>query len=134
MNGHDSHVTLEAIEKAHEFGLYMVTFPTHTFHILQPISVPCFKPFKITFRKERNVTMSKSNYMELDKITLARWVDQALDKSITKQNIKSGFKVTVIHPLNLRAMDSKIKPSNIYTMVTIEHEGMKRNQMNNLKE
>jgi hypothetical protein len=75
MNGHDSHVILEAIEQAHEFGLYMVTFPTHTSHILQPIGVFCFKLFKITFRKEKDVTMSKNNYMELDKITLARWVD-----------------------------------------------------------
>ncbi len=31
-------------------------------------------------------------------------------------------------------MDSKIRPSNIYTTVTNEHERTKRNQMNNLKE
>jgi hypothetical protein len=67
--------------------------------------------------------MSKSNYMELDKITLIGWVDQALDKSITEQNIKFGFRVISIYPLNLRAMDNKIEPSNIYTMVANEHEG-----------
>jgi hypothetical protein len=44
--------------------------------------------------------MSNSNYMELNDITLVGWVDQALDKSITKQNIKFGFKVTCIYPLN----------------------------------
>jgi hypothetical protein len=114
---------LEAIEQTHEFGLNMVTFPAHTFHALQTIDVFCFKPFKTTFRKEKNVVMSKSNYMELDKITLIGWVDQALDKSITEQNIKFGFKVIGIYPLNLRAMDNKIEPSNIYTMVANEHEG-----------
>jgi len=67
--------------------------------------------------------MSKSNYMELDKITLIGWVDQALDKSITEQNIKFGFRVIGIYPLNLRAMDNNIEPSNIYTMVANEHEG-----------
>ncbi len=75
MDGHDSLITLEAIEQAHEFGLYMVTFPTHTSHVLQPLDAICFKPFKINFRKETDVTMSKSNYMEPNKITLARWVD-----------------------------------------------------------
>jgi len=75
MNGHDSHVALEAIEQAHEFGFYMVTFPTHTSHALQPFNVFCFKPFKITFKKERDVTMFKSNYMELDKRNLVGWVD-----------------------------------------------------------
>jgi hypothetical protein len=67
--------------------------------------------------------MFKSNYMELDKITLIGWVDHALDKSITEQNIRFGFRVTCIYPLNPRAMDNKIKPSNIYTMVANEHEG-----------
>jgi hypothetical protein len=114
---------LEAIEQTHEFGLNMVTLPTHTFHALQTIDVFCFKLFKTTFRKEKNVAMSKSNYMELDKITLIWWVDQALDKSITEQNIKFGFRVIGIYPLNLSAMDNKIEPSNIYTMVANEHEG-----------
>ncbi len=75
MDGHDSHVALEAIKQTHEFGLYMVTFPTHTSHALQPLDVFCFKPFKITFKKERDVTMSKSNYMELDKINLVGWIN-----------------------------------------------------------
>ncbi len=72
-DGHSSHVTLEAIEQAHEFGLNMVTLPTHTCHALQPFDVSCFKPFKTTFRKEKYVAMFKSNYMELDKITF-NWV------------------------------------------------------------
>ncbi len=46
-----------------------------------------------------------------------------MDKSITKQNIRSGFKVKCIYPLNLRAMDNKIELSNIFTMVANEHEG-----------
>ncbi len=64
--------------------------------------------------------------MEPDKITLARWVDQALDKSIMEQNIKFGFRVIGIYLLNPRGMDSKTEPSNIYKMETNEHEGKKR--------
>ncbi len=37
--------------------------------------------------RKKNVVMSKTNYMEPNEITLVRCVDQALDKSITKQNI-----------------------------------------------
>jgi hypothetical protein len=122
LDGHHNHVTLEAIEQAHEFGLNMVTLPAHTCHALQPFNVSCFKPFKTTFKKEKDVAMSKSNYMELDKITLIGWVDQALDKSITKQNIRFGFKVIGIYPLSPRAMDNEIKLSSIYTMVANEHE------------
>jgi hypothetical protein len=124
VDGHSSHViTLEAIKQAHEFGLNMVTVPAHTFHALQPFDVSCLKPFKTTFRKEKDVAMSKSNYVELDKITIIWWVDQALDKSIMEQNIRFGFRVTCIYFLNPRAMDNKIEPSNIFTMVANEHEG-----------
>ncbi len=37
MDGHDNHVTLEAIEQAKEFGLDMITLPSHTSHTLQPL-------------------------------------------------------------------------------------------------
>jgi hypothetical protein len=35
-----------------------------------------FKPFKVAFRKERNKTMINKNYIKLDKMILARWVDK----------------------------------------------------------
>jgi hypothetical protein len=62
LDGHGSHVTLEAIKQAKKFGLDMITFPSHTSHAFQPLDVACFKPFKTTFRKERNITMVRKNY------------------------------------------------------------------------
>jgi hypothetical protein len=58
--------------------------------------VVCFKPFKTTFRKERNITMVRRNYIELNKITLAGWVNKALDITFTRKNIMSRFKGTRI--------------------------------------
>jgi imidazoleglycerol phosphate dehydratase HisB len=34
MDGHESHVTIEALEQAIEFGIDMVTLPFHTSHTL----------------------------------------------------------------------------------------------------
>jgi hypothetical protein len=65
--------------------------------------------------------------MELDKITLDRWVDQALKQSFIKQNIKSRFKITCIWPLNPRAMDNKIKPSKVYTTTNVSNVGNEEN-------
>jgi hypothetical protein len=45
-----------------------------------------------------------------------------LDKSIIEQNIRSKFNVIGIYHLNPKAMDNKIGPFNIYTVVTNEHE------------
>jgi hypothetical protein len=64
LDGHGSFVTLEAIEQAQEFGLDMIILPSHTSHALQPLAY--FKPFKTTFRKERDTIMINRNYIELD--------------------------------------------------------------------
>jgi hypothetical protein len=65
----------------------MITLPSHTSHDLEPLDVSCFKPFKTTFKKVRNVAMSRNNCMELDKITLDGWVDKVLEQSLTKKII-----------------------------------------------
>jgi hypothetical protein len=50
---HGSHVTLEAIKQAHEFGLDMVALPFHTSHALQILYINRFKPFNFYFFKEK---------------------------------------------------------------------------------
>jgi hypothetical protein len=57
----------------------MVTLPTHTSHALQPLDVSCLKPFKTTFRKEGDNVIVNYNHCELDKCTLASWVEKTLD-------------------------------------------------------
>ncbi len=79
LDGHGSHVTFEVIEQVQEFGLDMITLPLHTSHAFQPLDVACFKPFKIAFGKERDIIMVRRNYIELNKITLARWIKKTLD-------------------------------------------------------
>jgi hypothetical protein len=61
LDGHSSHVSLKGIKHAQQFGLDMITLPSHTSHALQPLDVNCFKPFKTTFRKEKDKNMFKNN-------------------------------------------------------------------------
>ncbi len=124
LDGHGNHVTLETIKHAKKFGLDMITLPSHTSPALQPLNVFCFKPFKTTFRKVKDVAMSRSNHMETNKITLARWVDQALEQSLTKQNIK--FTTTCIWLLNPKAMDNKTKPLRVYTTTNMSNAQVKK--------
>jgi hypothetical protein len=103
----------------------MITLPSYTFHAFQPLDVACLKLFKNDFRKERDATMVKRNYTKPDKITLARWVDKALDLTFTRNNIMSRFKSTRIWPLNPRAIDSKTDRSTLYTLQAKEEEKSK---------
>ncbi len=83
LDGHGNHVTLETISQAQEMGLDMITLPSHASHVLQPLNASCFKPFKTTFKKVKNVTISRNNHMGSHKITLVGWVDQDLEQSLT---------------------------------------------------
>jgi hypothetical protein len=65
LDGHGSHVTLEAIKQAHQFGLDMITLPSHTSHALQPFNVSSnFKPFKTQFKKEIDSVMVINDYVQ----------------------------------------------------------------------
>jgi hypothetical protein len=67
--------------------------------------------------------MAKNNYLELDKITLARWVDKALEHSFKMENINSRFKVCAIWPLNLVAMVGKFGPNELFILAKeMDHE------------
>jgi hypothetical protein len=116
LGGHGSHITFGTIEQAKEFGLDMITLPSHTSHAFQRLDVVCLKLFKNDFRKERDVIVVKRNYTKLDKLTLARWVDKALDLTLTRNNIMSRFKSTRIWPLNARAINSITDLSILYTL------------------
>jgi hypothetical protein len=60
--------------------------------------------------------------MQLNIITLTRWVDQALKQSFIKK-IKSGFEITGIWALNPKAMDNKTSPSKVYIIVNLNYVG-----------
>jgi hypothetical protein len=46
VDGHDSHITDEFIERCHEKGITPFCLPPHTTHLLQPLDVGVFQPFK----------------------------------------------------------------------------------------
>ncbi len=65
---------------------------SHILHILYPLYVFCFKPFKTTFIEEKDETMIRIDYNEPNKILLTRWANKTLNQSLMKQNVmKSWF-------------------------------------------
>jgi hypothetical protein len=49
------------------------------------IATICFvlQALKIAFTKENNGALAKNNYIELDKIMLIKWIDRALNQTLT---------------------------------------------------
>jgi hypothetical protein len=63
---------------------------------------------------------------------LGRWVNNAIEKKLTMQNIQSDFKATRIWPTNPMAMDNRIKPSEMYTSTSTNI--LNENNVENLDE
>jgi hypothetical protein len=57
----------------------MITLHAHTSRALQSFNVYCFKLFKTTLKNAKDAIMGRNNYMELNKIALVGFVDEALD-------------------------------------------------------
>ncbi len=82
LDGHGSHVILEAIKQSHQFGLDMITLPSHTSHALQPFNVSFnFKAFKTQFKKEID------SVVVIEKIMLIGQVDKTLDQTLLEKII-----------------------------------------------
>jgi hypothetical protein len=114
LDGHGYHVTTGVVKTARSVGLDLLTLPSHTSHILQPLDVSCFKPFKQAFHLERDVWTLRNKSKGASKEVLESWVSAALQKALTEKNIKSGFRIIGIFPLNAQVMDEKMGPSEFY--------------------
>lgn len=66
--------------------------------------------------KKRDSAMVRNNHRELYKCTIVSWVYKSLYQTLSKKNIKSGFKIIGIWPFNPKAMDGKTRPFKIYTL------------------
>ena len=114
LDGHKSHISLEVLQKARQHGLDMLSLPSHTSHAFQPLDVACFGPFKRAFRAYRDLWLMQKGGKKVKKENLAQWASLALQKALTLQNIRAGFRGCRIWPLNFEAMQSKMKPSKAF--------------------
>ena len=91
LDGHNSHVTLEVVKISMESGLDIVSLPSHISHALQPLDIVCFKSFKTTFKKIRDVWSLTNKNRYVEKQTLYEWTSKALQSALTPSNIRARF-------------------------------------------
>jgi len=69
-------------------GLNLITMPSHTSCVLQPLDVSCFKPFKITFKAYKDVWTLANKRRDVNKEDLAQWVFLKIKKTLTTTNMQ----------------------------------------------
>jgi len=99
-DGHTTHTSPEMILWARERHIHMFVLPAHTSHLLQPLDVSVFGPFKRFYYAECAAYMSANMGKVVTRYQIAELACKAYMKSLTPVNITSGFRKAGIFPLN----------------------------------
>ncbi len=99
-DGHASHVTLPIIQWARDHNIILFVLPPHTSHVLQPLDVSCFGPFKAVYYQECSVWMRENFGKVINRFNICELACKAYSKTMTSSNIVAGFRKTGISPFN----------------------------------
>lgn len=100
LDNHDSHVSVDAIQKAKDNNIVLLTIPPHTSHKLQPLDRTVFGPFKTHYHKAMADFMIENPGRAVTIYDVGRLAGRAYEQAFTLRNILSGFRSTGILPLN----------------------------------
>ena len=87
-------MVVQTIEEVNNLGTDLLTLPTHSIHILQPLDVSVFIAFKNDFMSERATWMENNPGVQVKSIELEELASKAIKRTLTPSNIKVGFRRT----------------------------------------
>jgi hypothetical protein len=100
MDNHPSHISLQVHQMARRHGLTIVTFPPHCSHRLQPLDISVYGPFKKFYNRAANNYMTSNVGKCITIYEVAELTAYAFNKSMSIDNITSGFRAAGIYPFN----------------------------------
>ena len=138
LDGHASHMSIEATELARSNQVHILCIPAHTTHLLQPLDVGVFKSLKSNYYKACRKYIVDHPGRVITTDLIASLVAVAWPKSVTPINIMPGFKKCGVYPLNPGEItDRQIAPSSavFYSeKVFNEYDISSQNQSNDEQE
>lgn len=100
LDNHVSHKSIEAIDKANDNGIVLLTLPPHTSSKLQPLDRSVFRSLKINYSQECDRWMTNHHGRKITEYDMAAILKPAFLKAMSPANIISGFNSTGIFPYN----------------------------------
>ena len=108
-DGYGSHYNEKIISKSIELGIILVLLPANATHLVQPLDVAVFKPFKTVLKRkiqEFMIDTSNTTILKKDAISIgsAAWIEGIENK---RQNIINGFETCGLFPLSYPSMKKR---------------------------
>jgi hypothetical protein len=101
VNSYGSHLTEEFLSYCLTRKIYVLVFPPHSTHTLQPLDVVCFKPLTNAYSKRlANFTQRSEGLVPIKKGDFFLLFWDSWQESFTKQAILRSFAATGIWPMD----------------------------------
>lgn len=100
LDNHETHLSIEALERASAAGVVIVTFPPHTSHKLQPLDLSVYSPLKNYYNQAVETWLYNHKGNTFDIYAVAEALGAAYPKAFTPSNILSGFRKSGICPFD----------------------------------
>lgn len=114
MDSHGAHISPEIIQLAIENKIFLLTFPSHTTHLLQPLDVAVYKSLKCEWAKCLNEYMRQHPHDKPNRYNFFEIFNPAFLQSMSHSNIFSAFRKTGIIPFNRESIPAEaIAPSQL---------------------
>jgi hypothetical protein len=99
-DGATSHINVSLVEWARKHKVILFVLPAHTSHLLQPLDVGCFGPFKSAFYKLCQELMRSNPGKIITRYDICSLACRAHTKALTVGNAVASFKKSGIYPYN----------------------------------
>ncbi|OQR87504.1 hypothetical protein ACHHYP_08712 [Achlya hypogyna] len=108
-DGYLSHFSHDNIMATLEqLGVLLVCLPANATHLVQPLDVAVFAPFKKFLRKSIKTFMIEASECSVSKHAAVHLASVAWSAAMTGTNAKAGFKACGIYPPSFAAMEKRL--------------------------
>lgn len=108
-DGHSTHISLKIVAAAIENNITILKLPPHSSHLLQPLDLSVFRPFKLKW-DEKLISWQRQHVgQKLPKKMFSAFLCETWT-NLSTEVIKSGFRKGGIWPLNKRVIPEEVFP------------------------
>ncbi|THU89811.1 CENP-B protein, partial [Dendrothele bispora CBS 962.96] len=110
VDGHNSHYTCGFLRFARKNRIHVLCYPAHGTHVYQGLDVVIFAVLKQNWTQERDAYYRQTR-QRLTKKNFLKIYGEAHIRTLTKENIKTAFRVTGVIPYDPTIVSDKLAPS-----------------------
>jgi hypothetical protein len=90
MDGHQSHITIEALRFCIDSKIIVLCLPVHTTHLLQPLDIEPFQPLAIAYKARIQEHRYLNTIYNVNKLEFLEVYKTARLRGISKENVIKG--------------------------------------------